>query len=148
MPPIITLQFNSFSYSSLHNNLNTLHTVLDLTIPLLYITTQYHTSRHATVHYLCFTIRNVTVRHITSALPQITKRDRTLPQPNNASHYTTIPLLYNMLLYCTEPLYFNVTIDNITVRYYSEHNLCYTYNKAHHTTIPLLYDTLPCITVA
>lgn len=130
MPPIITLRFDSFSYSFLHNNLNTLHNVLD-----------YYTAHHFTPPY------------ITSALPQITKRDRTLPQPNNATRYTTIPLLYNMFLYCTEPLYFSVTIDNITVRYYSEHNLCYTYNKAHYTTnlcytiryhvLPLLHYTLP-----
>lgn len=85
MPPIITLQFDSFNYSSLHNSLNTLHNVLDLTI-------HYYTSPHPAI------------QHITSALPQITKRDRTLPKLHNTLHYFTSPLHYhNLRKYSTLP---------------------------------------------
>ena len=123
MPPIINQQLNSFSYSSLHNNLNTLHNVPDLTIPLLYITTPCN--NYALLHF--------TPPYITSALPQITKRDRTLLKLHNTLHYSTSPLHYHNLRNMTEPCH-SQTMPHSTAR-----NLCFTIR--HHAS-PLLNYTI------
>lgn len=118
MPPIITLQFNSFSYSSLHNNLNTLHTVLDLTIPLLYITTQYHaitihhiTSRHCTLPLLYDTKRYSTAHNLCFTTDYETRQN--LAKATQYFHHSTSPLHYpslrNMDITLPQP--------NITLQY-------------------------------